>query len=66
MFATSRRRPDFSDTLAALPPPPRPSDPGDLLEQLGRADRADMALLRQVLGAAVATLALALAASVFV
>lgn len=66
MFATSHRRPDFSDTLAALPPPPRSSDPGDLLEQLGRADRADMALLRLVLGAAVATLALALAASVLV
>ena len=65
MFATSRRRLDFSDTLAALPPA-RPTEPGDLLEQLGRAERADMALLRLVLGAAVATLALALTDSLLV
>ncbi|MBX3635400.1 MAG: hypothetical protein KF683_08455 [Rubrivivax sp.] len=65
MFATSHRRPDFSDTLAALPPS-RPPDLGDVLEQMGQADRADMALLRLVLGAAFATLALALTASLLV
>jgi hypothetical protein len=65
MFATTPQRRDFCDTLAALPPT-RPGEIGDVLEQMGQAERADMALLRLVLCIAGATLMLALAASLLV
>ncbi len=61
MFARTTHRLDFADTLAALPPAPR--EAGDPLEQMAHAERADLALLRLVLCAALATLALALASS---